>query len=383
MGVFADMVKRSRPIKKNFSLGFQFGSEKENEDVEYLLTLAKKEKGAEPIVQEQKLSGCNSEIILKQEADKRILSEFQDLLGISGVVASENGGNKQFRIGLSEPFISMAAFGWLTGGLSYIEEKQEDLSNELKELKGSLEAIWKALGIRNRRYFEYLEVDCYSFAPIRAKPERTYDPLKVDASPDGSEVPTALMTLSQTDKKRWEAFREELIEFGRSSGLFTDVKVRKFGKSMSDPFQLEFRVKGPRVNVLDVGYGISQLLPILVRLFDAKPKTTFLMQQPEVHLHPKAQAELSSLLASLVKQREHRFLIETHSDAMINRARIEIMKKKIAPEDVSLIYLEPAGNSVKVHNIKFDEQANLLDVPSGYRDFFLNESKKLLGFSND
>ena len=65
---------------------------------------------------------------------------------------------------------------------------------------------------------------------------------------------------------------------------------------------------------------------------------------------------------------------------MVNRARIEIMNKRIAPEDVSLIYLEPVGNKVIVHNIRFDEQANLLGAPNGYRDFFLHESDKLLGF---
>ena len=65
------------------------------------------------------------------------------------------------------------------------------------------------------------------------------------------------------------------------------------------------------------------------------------MQQPEVHLHPRGQAELSSLLVDLVRQREHKFIVETHSDYMVNRARIEIMNKRIAPEDVSLIYLEP------------------------------------------
>ena len=65
---------------------------------------------------------------------------------------------------------------------------------------------------------------------------------------------------------------------------------------------------------------------------------------------------------------------------MIDRARIEIMNGRIAPEDVSLIYLETVGNSVKVHNIEFDEQANLLGTPGSYRDFFLKESDKLLGF---
>ena len=149
---------------------------------------------------------------------------------------------------------------------------------------------------------------------------------------------------------------------------------------MGDPFQLQIKVKGPKANVIDVGYGVNQLLPILVRMFNAPRMMTFLMQQPEVHLHPRGQAELSSLLVDLVRRMEHKFIVETHSDYMVDRTRIEIMKKRISPEDVSLIYLEPSGNSVKVHNIEFDDQANLLGVPDGYREFFLRESDRLLGF---
>ncbi len=98
-----------------------------------------------------------------------------------------------------------------------------------------------------------------------------------------------------------------------------------------------------------------------------------------MHLHPKAQAALSSLLIEMVKERKQGFVIETHSDYMVDRARIEIMNKRIAPEDVSLIYLEPVRNSVKVHNIAFDDQANLIDAPNSYRQFFLKESDELLG----
>ncbi len=383
MGVFADIVRRSRPGKKNFKLGFESRSENKNENIEYVLTLAEKEKGSEPVVQEQKISGCNSEIIFlgeKQEEVERSgqRPEFRRFLEM--VDASEEGGNKQFRIRMSEPFAAMGVFAALDLGFSFRWlEEQEDLSLEEKELQRSMRNILEALGI-GRRY-GYVE-NSYSFAPIRSKPQRTYDPLKEDANPEGSDVPMVLMNMSRTDERGWKALKGELIEFGKSSGLFTDIHVRRLGTSMGDPFQLQIKVNGPRANVIDVGYGVNQLLPILVRLFNAGSKMAFLMQQPEVHLHPKGQAELSSLFTALVKQRRHRFVIETHSDAMINRARIEIMNKRIASEDVSLIYLEPAGNSVNVHNVRFDEQANLLGAPNGYRDFFLNESDKLLGFVN-
>ena len=65
---------------------------------------------------------------------------------------------------------------------------------------------------------------------------------------------------------------------------------------------------------------------------------------------------------------------------MIDRARIEIQRERIAPEDVSLIYLEPDGNrGVQVHNITFDTLGNMEGVPDSYRSFFLKEADALLG----
>ena len=95
-----------------------------------------------------------------------------------------------------------------------------------------------------------------------------------------------------------------------------------------------------------------------------------------------AQAELSSLLVKLASQRNRSFIVETHSDYMIDRARIEIIRGNIRPEDVSLIYFEPKGRIVKVHNISFDKMANMVGVPPHYGDFFLKESKRLLGFKD-
>lgn len=74
------------------------------------------------------------------------------------------------------------------------------------------------------------------------------------------------------------------------------------------------------------------------------------------------------------------FVIETHSDYMIDRIRIEIRQGKINADDASLIYLEPIGSTVRAHNIKFDEQANLIGTPRKYRDFFQRETNELLGF---
>ena len=220
-----------------------------------------------------------------------------------------------------------------------------------------------------------------SVAPVRSKPQRTYNPIRETPNPEGKEVPMYLMRISSTDAKGWKALRNQLVNFGKSSGMFTDIKVEKFGKkSVGGPFELRFSVRGIQSNFMDIGYGVSQVLPLLMRIFwiqDIK----FLLQQPEVHLHPKAQAELASLFITSIKSKGHSFLIETHSDYMVDRARIEIQRGKINPDQVSVIYLETLKNgSVKAHNISFDKQGNVLNAPPSYRSFFLKEIDRVLGF---
>ena len=127
---------------------------------------------------------------------------------------------------------------------------------------------------------------------------------------------------------------------------------------------------------------VNQILPILVRILRRGTPSGFLIQQPEVHLHPKGQAELASLLIALSQKLKHSFVVETHSDYMIDRARIEIRKGNIRPEDVSLIYLEPKQRSVKAHNISFDRMGNLMGTPNHYGEFFLKETDRLLGFED-
>jgi len=221
-----------------------------------------------------------------------------------------------------------------------------------------------------------------SMAPIRSKPQRTYDPLTETKTPEGSDIPMFLMRLNRTGDKTEKQIKKALADFGEQSGLFDAVDVKPYGKGMNEPFQLQVKVRDVNANILDVGYGVSQLLPILVRIFTAQSSTYFLLQQPEVHLHPRGQAELASLFIASISNRKQKYIIETHSDYMVKRARVEIREKKISPDDVGLVYFEPEGSHVNVHNIGFDENGNLLNTPDSYRQFFLDESDRFLGFKD-
>jgi len=143
-----------------------------------------------------------------------------------------------------------------------------------------------------------------------------------------------------------------------------------------------FKMPGtPSFNLMDVGYGISQVLPILVDAITNERGQLFLMQQPEVHLHPKAQAELATFLGYLAKNENKQFIVETHSDYMIDRACLDVRDKKngLTPDDVMILYFQRERGWVKVHPITIDAKGNLVGAPKGYRDFFLKEQARLFG----
>jgi len=179
---------------------------------------------------------------------------------------------------------------------------------------------------------------------------------------------------------KWKMMRDSLEGFGKASGLFKHIEIKRLGKQESSPFQVMVKIAGPPFNLVDVGYGVSQILPIIVDILRAEKNTLFLLQQPEVHLHPRAQAELASLLGALVKSEKKRFIVETHSDYLLDRVRMDIRDGKgITPKDVSILYFERTASGVEVHQLSLDERGNILDAPPGYRRFFLDEEYRLLG----
>ena len=227
-------------------------------------------------------------------------------------------------------------------------------------------------------------------SPIRSKPNRTYDPVRESASTEGSRIPMLLNRLYRTDKSHWQSFRNKLVEFGKQSGLFSDISVKQYGREIGDPFQLQVKANSKTfANIMDVGYGVSQSLPILVNVLEAERRgflieneITFLMQQPEVHLHPRAQAELASFFVDYCHKTKNRFMIETHSDFIIDRFRVCVRNGKLQANDLSILFFEANDTGVKIHSITVDEYGNIENAPPGYRSFFISEVDRVLGFED-
>lgn len=292
------------------------------------------------------------------------------LLGAYRQIATANGkgSSSQFVLGASQD-----PANWVKA--TFVEDGAQPTLAALDSPSGRLELLsW----VQQKPIFRP-ELRPQAFAPIRMRPKRTYDPIQDLPDPSGLHVPMTLARIHASDGASWQRIAETLRRFGLVSGLLQDLEVRRLGQD-DDPFQVEVRIHGKSFNLIDVGYGVSQVLPILVECARGPQSGVFLLQQPEVHLHPRAQAELGTFFATLARERAQQFLIETHSDHLVDRLRLEVRNGLLRKEDLMILYFERQKDGARIHPMTTDEKGNLLAAPAGYRQFFLDEERRLLGF---
>jgi predicted ATPase len=127
---------------------------------------------------------------------------------------------------------------------------------------------------------------------------------------------------------------------------------------------------------------VSQSLPVVVECILSHPNGVMFLQQPEVHLHPKAQAALGTLFVDLIAGSSRTFVVETHSDYLVDRVRQEVAKGRISADDVLILFFDKPKLETTVYPIRLDENGNVLDPPPAYREFFLREELNLLNRAN-
>ena len=229
----------------------------------------------------------------------------------------------------------------------------------------------------------------FASAPVRSKPRRTYDPARPARDPEGDYVPMYLADVYLQNKRAWSRLKERLEDFGRGAGLFDEISIKPLGSRQSDPFHVQVRkfapggrLKGPHRNLIDVGYGVSQVLPVITELLRTDAPSTFLLQQPEVHLHPSAQAALGSLFCEVAGAKDRLLVVETHSDHLLNRIRMDVRDGvgPLQPEDVSILYFERGALEVSIHSLRLDQEGNVLGAPPSYGHFFMAETERSLRF---
>lgn len=226
----------------------------------------------------------------------------------------------------------------------------------------------------------FLKEEFTWIAPIRTKPRRTYDDYKLEFSSEGSHTPYLIKKTLQR-KTIGSELKNFLSRVGRDSGLFDSILTKAYGRGAIAPFELDVIIKGKQLSISNVGYGVSQALPVIVEVFMRPDDSWVAIQQPEVHLHPKAQAALGDMFFEISSLERKKFIVETHSDYTIDRFRLNYRRTDIDTRPRSqILYFERTIDGNKVYQIEIQDNGELAsDQPKGYRDFFIKEEIEMLG----
>ncbi len=123
-------------------------------------------------------------------------------------------------------------------------------------------------------------------APIRTKPKTIYEGFKISFSPEGEHIPYLLRDILERKTEINEEMRKFISNFGLESGLFQSLLVKKYGKTKVSPFAINVMLSNLIFKIANVGYGVSQALPVLIDSIALSKGTCIAIQQPEIHLHP-------------------------------------------------------------------------------------------------
>jgi len=227
--------------------------------------------------------------------------------------------------------------------------------------------------------FPGLSMSFASMAPIRTTPKRTYDGYTKTFSPQGEHTPYVIRKRLPRGTKTNE-FKKALDTFGADSGLFESVGITQFGKDSASPFELTITLAAKALRVNSVGYGVSQVLPIIVELLTHGKGSWLAIQQPEVHLHPRAQAALGEVLYHAASRASQTLFVETHSDYLLDRYRTAVRETKGSGGDTQVVFFERTETGNHAYSMLLDSTGEYPeDQPPGFRSFFLKEQKRILG----
>ena len=268
---------------------------------------------------------------------------------------------------------------------------------ETKKAEGypPLEALLKLLTDEIRTFLEGI----VHLGPIRPEPQRRYS--------------FSRSTADEWQRRDWTAFRD-FIAGGLNEADVQEVSawLERLDLAQSVEPQLvseigalftEFAVtlresaEAAPVPLSAMGFGASQVLPIIVQCVKAKPGSLVIIEQPELHLHPRAQAELGDVFIAMSHRGVH-FLIETHSEHLLLRLRRRIAEttlqqfknlntsleqphsvdSKLEESELSIRFVQRVHNVSTTEPLRVDKRGEYVAIPEGFSKFFSNDFEEVL-----
>lgn len=208
--------------------------------------------------------------------------------------------------------------------------------------------------------------------PLRKRIKKIYmleNDSEVSVGIDGDNIGYFLSSQGKT-------LLDKINDYFFKYGIPYKILINELGDDLTGPI-ISILLEDLRTNTVvgpsDVGVGISQILPVIIEGIIRK-NSTICVEQPEIHLHPKLQADLAEFFVDTCKNNQ--WIIETHSEALMLRLQklLRMKDERIKPEDISIVYVNPTSKGSKLHHIRLDDNGNFRDEwPAGFFDERIDE----------
>ncbi len=283
---------------------------------------------------------------------------------------------------------------WKDDRLSRIDWRGIDWREEGKRRKLERRA-WPGSSIFNyylfepfTSAFEHQFSQVYYLGPTRIMPQRRYhwegeQPEGIGQS--GDETVDALLSaridrLTTRGENGDVPIEERISAWLREMALAHSFSLKRAGPRSGKNYELRVQQSpaSPPVSLVDMGYGLSQFLPVLVLCYYAPEGSTLILEQPGIHLHPKVQSQLADLLIEVVTERHLQVLVESHSEHLLNRLQRRIAEEQISVDKTAFYFCRNQGGVSACERLEIDEFGNIANWPE---NFFGNEMGDLFAMA--
>jgi predicted ATPase len=233
--------------------------------------------------------------------------------------------------------------------------------------------------------FENLFGRLYYLGPLREFPQRHYawkgsEP--ADMGRRGERVVDALLAAQQRNayispgyKRKRLTLETRVAHWLKELGLIYDFKVEPIAKG-NNIYQVQVQKTASSAEVLitDVGFGVSQILPVLVLCYYVPEGSIILLEQPEIHLHPSVQFRLADVFVDAMKNRGVQIVVESHSEHLLRRLQLRVAEAGISPAEIALYFCDIDEAGSKLTPLEVDLFGSIKNWP---KDFFGDEFGEL------
>lgn len=224
--------------------------------------------------------------------------------------------------------------------------------------------------------FEELFSHVFYLGPTRVHPQRQYQwegSHPQDLGQFGNKTVDALLS-ARVDKRtilhkgEVVSIEERISEWLQKMDLAYSFLLERTGTKEEKEYKVHIQKKeyGIKIPLADMGFGLSQFLPVLVLCYYVPEGSTLIFEQPGIHLHPMAQSQLADLFIEVITERKLQILVESHSEHLLTRLQLRIAEEKISSDQTALYFCENEDGTSKITSLSLDKLGNITNWPKNF-----------------